>query len=79
MREAGRSSNDPYQTSYYMKEYCRARVGILKRGGALLMRNTNNPPFLREWDLYYEAEANSFTVVPIPRLQGRTPHEHMTV
>ena len=42
------------------------------------MRNTDAPAVLWEWVLDYEAEVKSFTVIPIPRLQGRTPHEHMT-
>ena len=53
-------------------------LGMLKRGGARLMRNTNTPPVLWEWYLDYEAEVKSFTVIPIPRLHGRTMHEHMT-
>ena len=53
-------------------------VGILKRGGARLMRNTGTPSVLWEWDLDYESEVKSFTVRLIPQLQGRTPHENIT-
>ena len=42
------------------------------------MRNANAPPVLWEWALNFEAEVKSCTVSPIPRIQGRTPHEHMT-
>ena len=41
-------------------------LGILKRGGARLMCNTDAPPVLWEWDLDYEAEVKSCTVIPIP-------------
>ena len=52
-------------------------VGIIKSSGARLMRNTDNMPVLWEWELECEDMVKSFTVRPIPRLQGRTPHEHI--
>ena len=54
-------------------------MGILKRGGMRLMRNTEAPSVLWEWDFDYEDEGNSCTVIPIPRLKGGALYEHMTL
>ena len=43
------------------------------------MHNMDAPPFLWDWYLDYEAEVNSCTLIPIPKLPGKTPHEHITV
>ena len=53
-------------------------VGVLKRGGARLVRNTDAPPVLWEWELDYEAEVKSCTVSTIPRIWEIILHEHMT-
>ena len=60
------------------KNYAKQGVGILKRGVARLIRNTDAPPVLWEWDLDHEAKVKICTVSPIPWLQGRTLHEHIT-
>ena len=52
-------------------------VRIIKRCGARLIRNIDDPTVVWEWTLDYEAKFNTFTVSPISWLHGRTPHEHM--
>ena len=60
------------------QNYTEQGVGILMRGRVRLMRKTDDPPVLWYWYLDCESKVKSCTVSPIPRLQVRTPHKHMT-
>ena len=51
---------------------------MLKREVSQLIKNTNAPPGLLEWDLKFEADIKLCTASPIHRPQGRILHKYMT-